>query len=380
MGTKNSKGSISIERKENRIRLRWRFQTKRYSLNLFEFTKINLLKAKKIALQIEHDISIGLFDIYLESYKPNSRKRIILIEEKTLVKSFEDWVQSYRNMDCEKDNDYHSTRNMMLNWGKFDSSMVVYHFNKETFGAKTYNRRLTLLKSFFEWTTKSRLTMRNPLEDVLPKKVKNIEQPNRKPFTVEEIKQILESIKNNSFCSPSSNYKHSHYYPFIYFMFKTGVRNAEAIGLRVQNVDLKNNLIYIKEALARTLKGTNASARIRKNTKNDKERILPLTNDLKEILSPLLLMRKFDDLVFKSQTGLSIDDRMFQKRIFKKVLKNLNIEPRVLYACRHTFGSRCIHNGISPVNTAFLMGNSPATVLKNYTHQLTLTLELPDIN
>jgi len=73
MGTKNSKDSVTIERKENRIRLRWRFQTKKYSLNLFEFNKTNLLKAKKIALQIEHDISIGFFDVSLESYKPNSR-------------------------------------------------------------------------------------------------------------------------------------------------------------------------------------------------------------------------------------------------------------------------------------------------------------------
>jgi integrase len=217
------------------------------------------------------------------------------------------------------------------------------------------------------------------LEDVLPKKIQKVELANRKPFLLEEIRAVLNAIKNNQFCSENSRFKHSHYYPFIYFVFSTGVRNAEAVGLRVENVSLEKGIILIKEVLARTIKGTNAKARIRKNTKNNKQRILPIADDLKEILLPLLFNKEPDELVFKSHTGLCIDDRMFQKRIFSEVLKKLNIEHRVLYACRHTFGSRCIDSGITPVNTAFLMGNSPQTTLRNYVHQVSLTLKLPEV-
>ena len=63
----------------------------------------------------------------------------------------------------------------------------------------------------------------------------------------------------------------------------------------------------------------------------------------------------------------------------KKILKDLEIEERVLYACRHTFGSRCIDSGITPIMTAFLMGNNPETALKNYTHQINLPKDLPII-
>ncbi|MBL7722760.1 MAG: site-specific integrase [Chitinophagaceae bacterium] len=162
-------------------------------------------------------------------------------------------------------------------------------------------------------------------------------------------------------------------------MFKTGVRNAEAIGLRAKDVNIEKNFIHIREVLARSIKGSNATARIRKETKNGKQRVLPLTDDLLEVIKPLLYNKKPDDLVFVSQTGKAIDDAIFQKRVFQKILSQLNIKHRVLYACRHTFNSRCIESGISPVTTAFLMGNSPETALRSYTHLLSLPGALPDI-
>ncbi len=97
-------------------------------------------------------------------------------------------------------------------------------------------------------------------------------------------------------------------------------------------------------------------ARIRKETKNGKERILPLTEDLKDIILPLTLNKKSDELLFQSHKKKAIDDQIFQRRIFKKVLEKLGVEERVLYACRHTFGSRCINEGFTRVMTAFPYG------------------------
>jgi integrase len=243
--------------------------------------------------------------------------------------------------------------------GEFHYVQYLNHFNGEVIGAKTYNRRLNLLKAFFKWAVKARICIENPLEDVIPRKAKKTAKRERKPFTEDEIKRILLAFKNDTFCPKVSSQRHSHYYPFIYFLFKTGIRNAEAVGLRVQCIDFDKKRIHIREVLARSLKGTNASARIRKETKNGKHRIIPLTEDLQQLLLPLVFNNEPDSLVFLSPTGTCIDDRMFQKRIFRKILSELNIEHRVLYACRHTFGSRCIHNGMTPVMTAFLMGNNP---------------------
>ena len=68
MGHKSSKGSVSITEYKGRIRLRWRHLKKRFSLNLSFWNQLNLLQAKKIALQIEQDIITGNFDTSLVKY------------------------------------------------------------------------------------------------------------------------------------------------------------------------------------------------------------------------------------------------------------------------------------------------------------------------
>ncbi|HMJ47834.1 MAG TPA: tyrosine-type recombinase/integrase [Ferruginibacter sp.] len=376
MGIKNAKGSVSIEDFRGRIRLRWRYLSKRYSLSLSCYNQTNLLQARKTGLQIEQDMVTENFDSSLVKYKGKLAAKIN--SSSSIVQLFEEWTTNYKQMDCEKHTNYDSVRNMLRKWGKIETGNIQKKFSQQTNAAVTYNRRLTMLMDFIRWLVKKGVWTFNPLEDIKPKRIKKVKQEKRKPFTEQEISSILDAFKNDTFTPKCSAFKHSHYYPFIYFIFKTGVRNAEAIGLRIQSIDTKQRYIHIKEVLARGLKSTSAASRIRKETKNGKERILPLTDDLYSVLLPLL-DRKDDDLVFQSPNGLAIDDNNFQSRIFKKVLQGLKINDRVLYACRHTFGSRCIDSGITPVMTAFLMGNNPETALRNYTHQLTIPTDLPKI-
>ncbi len=347
MGQKNFKGTVSISDADDRIRLRWRYQSKRYSINLSSYTKTNLLKAKKIALNIEHDIANEKFDYSLNKYK--GKEEVVSDIKKSIVEYFEEWTTSYKQMDCELHTNYNSVRNMLKKWGGTDQSNILNKFNSETFCGATYNRRLTMLKDFIKWLIRKGIWAFHPLQDVSPKRYRKPNQPKRKPFTEAEISSILKAFQKDTYTPKCSAFTHSHYYPFIYFIFKTGVRNAEAIGLRVSSVDMKNKQIEIKEVLARSLKGSSAALRIRKETKNGKERVLPLTPDLLNILKPIITGKQPDDLVFESPKGLAIDDNNFQKRIFKPILKELKIEERVLYACRHTFGS------LSPDSFHFFM-------------------------
>lgn len=91
MGQKNCKGTVSITEAGNRIRLRWRFQNERYSLNLFQFSQINLVHARKIASQIETNIVFEQFDTSLLKYQPISES--IKPGNKSLVQHFEDWAR-----------------------------------------------------------------------------------------------------------------------------------------------------------------------------------------------------------------------------------------------------------------------------------------------
>jgi integrase len=380
LGIKNQKGKVSVENFKNRIRLRWRYLGKRYSLSLGPYDKVNLKAANKVVLQIELDMVSDQFDDTLVNYGGKSPKPIVEpTKPKSTVEYFERWVRDYKQMDCDRNGDYFHLRNTLRKWGEINPGEMLGRLNTENYAPKTYNERLSMLTGFSNWMVKQSVWAVNPFEGVSKRAVSKTEKPDRIPFTEDEIHNILDAVKNDRFCPASSRYKHSHYYPFLYFIFKTGVRNAEAVGVRVGSLDFTKNIIVIKESLARSVNGTHAQARVRKATKNGKIRMLPLTEDLREVLLPMVAGKGSDDLVFQSFTGQCIDDRMFQRRVFSLVLKGLNIPHRVLYACRHTFGSRCIDAGITPVMTAFLMGNNPETALRNYTHQISIPKELPRI-
>lgn len=375
--SRKAKGAVSISEDRGRIRLRWRYEGKRYSINYSFVSTINMLAAKKLALKIEQDMVLAEFDVTLVKY--TGKKHVSKLSTSTFTELFEYWVKNYKQMDCEVHTNYNSTRNMIRKWGRVDSGNILSKFNSLPNFAVTYNRRLTILRTYLDWLVDQQLWETNPLSTVQRKKVKRKILVEREPFTEEEIGRILQAFRTNEACSKYSNTKHSFYYPFMYFMFKTGVRNAEAIGLRVKHIDLIRKQITIKEVLARTLKNTGTDSRVRKTTKNDKERILPLTPDLEAVLEPMLNHRSPDSLVFLSPTKKSMDDENFRKRVFFPVLNFLGIRRRVLYACRHTFGSRCIDMGVTPVMTAFLMGNNPETALRRYTHQLSIPDSLPSI-
>lgn len=164
------------------------------------------------------------FDHSLNSYKGESKSTVQV--EKTIVGLFEEWTSDIKQMDCEKHTNYNSARNMIKKWGKIEQNNIHKKLNAEVFCAGTYNRRLTMLKEFVKWLIKKGIWTFNALEDINAKRVKRIKQEKRKLFTEIEITRILAAFKNDSFTPKSSSFKHSHYYPFIYFIFKTGVSDA----------------------------------------------------------------------------------------------------------------------------------------------------------
>lgn len=145
MGRKNSKGAVSIINDRGRIRLRWRYQDKRYSINLSFYNKTNLLQARKVRLSIEQDMATDRFDQSLVQYIGDTEKRSKV--EKTIVAYFEECVSNYKQMDCDKHTNYNSTRGMLIKWGDIQEGNIQKKLSQLTNAAVTYNRRLTILKT-----------------------------------------------------------------------------------------------------------------------------------------------------------------------------------------------------------------------------------------
>ncbi|WP_142684450.1 Arm DNA-binding domain-containing protein [Chitinophaga polysaccharea] len=80
---KSPRGEINIENYRGRIRLRWRYNGKRYLLNLpYAYSPENMHHATVKVAEIELDIMKGCFDTSLEKYKPQKIKPVTVLPEK----------------------------------------------------------------------------------------------------------------------------------------------------------------------------------------------------------------------------------------------------------------------------------------------------------
>jgi integrase len=392
---KSLKGEINIENNAGRIRLRWRYQGERYQLSLpYDYCTENIHHANVKVAEIKLDILKGSFDSTLQRYRPVIKEIVTvpLVQAETtnpsvitigsLVNEYIDWTKNIRNINIDLSFDYLCTKRLLERWGNIPIEDVAAKMSMENWKPPTYNRKLNKLFHFFTWLKDRGVITLNPLLHVNTRKYnKSIKCPTRIPLTEDEIIQVLDAIKNNTHCPKASTFKHSHYYPFLYFLFHTGVRNAEAVGLKVKHINLESYSIEISETLARTPRGSHHAARISKSTKTGNVRYLPLTDNLKAVLIPMIENKGPEELVFKSPTGVSINDRMLQKRTFKPVLKKLGIQERDLYSARAAFGTRAVQQGMPLTDVAYLMGHSSVeTAIRNYVSVARPAVNLPTIN
>lgn len=335
----------------------------------------------------------GTFDCSLQKYNPQVEKPVLQPIKKTLpeskvvyldglVSKFKDWTAQIKNINIDHSIDYFGVLRVLEKYIDVPLEGIAGKIAVENWSVSTYNKRLNFLRSFFAWLLDTGVIPINPLLHVSKRREKKkSKNERRKPLTEQQISAFLEAIKLDIFCHKSSPVKHSFYYPFLKYIFITGVRNAEAVGLKVKHIDFNLRKIEISETFARTTKGTHHAARISKGTKTENVRYLPLTDELAELLLPLVQGKEPDDLIFLSPRDVSIDDRMLQRRIIKPVLLKMGFGDRDLYSARHSFGTRAVQQGMVLTDLAYLMGHATIqTAIQNYVNVDTPAAMMPKIH
>jgi integrase len=232
-------------------------------------------------------------------------------------------------------------------------------------------RLISQLSACYQWAKNSKLIEANPFagmasEMKLPRS-KRISAGDREiePFTATERDSIIEAFKTNRFCHPftSTNHLHSNYAAYVQFLFYTGCRPSEAIGLRWENIDLDKRIVLFKGSVVQSLGG-----RIRKEgLKTQSFRRFKINDQLRQILESIKpLSGSAESLVFPAPEGGFIVQDNFRKRVWKKILQGLDLQYRVPYQTRHTFITLCLDKGIDAKDIAQWVGNSPEIIYKHY--------------
>ena len=217
---------------------------------------------------------------------------------------------------------------------------------EEGYHPNSIRRKLSTLKAYFNFLQKFHALKQNPMRKiVVPKTGKRLPST----LVAANFNDLLDHL------SFSKDYKGYRDQMILELLYGTGIRRAELIGLRVVDIDW-------------------ASALLRVQGKRNKERLIPLSAHLTDLLKAYLEVRK-------ATFGSSVPDRLFltekgrelyPKLVYNTVKRYLSLittdEQRGPHVLRHSFATHLSENGADLNAIKELLGHSNLAATQIYTH------------
>ncbi len=223
-----------------------------------------------------------------------------------------------------------------------NEDVIIYnneYILKNKLSASYQNQTVNAIKLFF-------MTVRETKIEVdkihRPKRAKLL--PN--VLSKEEIKLILNA---------HSNIKHKMMLSLIY---SCGLRCGELLALRPVHIDSKRNIVLLK------------------NAKGNKDRIVPLSPKILDMLRQYYKVCKPTTYLFEGQTaGMSYDSRSLQL-VLKQALQKAGItKPATLHWLRHSYATHLLESGTDLRYIQELLGHSCSKTTEIYTHVSTNSIQ-----
>ena len=176
-------------------------------------------------------------------------------------------------------------------------------------------------------------------------------------FTPELKEQILNSFLTSQY--------YDHYYPLVYFLFLTGCRPSEAIGLRWGDIAVDFSAIHFTGSIVRV----KWKAVRMDRSKTNRVRSFPVNSELKDLLEACARgVTDLDRLIFPSigDPSIPINYENFYDRAWKKIVSPIVKRKTTPYSCRDTFITEQIAAGFPIAVIAAWVDNSPRMISERY--------------
>lgn len=185
-----------------------------------------------------------------------------------------------------------------------------------------------ILSTMFEDAVRDEVISKNPVRLVSKLSSRNKTKfiDDIESFTIEEMQNIITNCSDIQMKN------------FYMFLFTTGVRGGEAIGLEWENVDFKNKTININSQIGRG---------VISSPKWNSFRTIPIIDSLLPFLEKQFeLTGKNNTYLFLNKRGTNFwDISKIRANYWTKDLLKLNISYRKIHQTRHTFCSTMISAG-----------------------------------
>jgi integrase len=353
------KGTVGIENNGGVLRLRLPRQVyggrQKYLYLGLNDTKENRKIAKAKAQAIESDIFFDRFDPTLIKYKPRvySYPEIAKPDELNLGElwqQYADFKAKHLSPSSMKDFRRVSNHIAQLADPSLKSAKAIARHFQEFLSADAAKRTLTQVNACCKWAVEQELIKENPF-DGMARRVKVRHQQSINPFTAAERDWIIKAFEQSE--------SHQHYAGLVKFLFLTGCRTSEAVGLTWQHVAPDLSSITFAEVVVE-------GERIL-STKTHKIRKFPVNGSLKDLMAGLRPGHPQPSApVFTDTQGNLVRPNNFLRRHWQPVVKNLPIAYRPQYNTRHTFITLCLEAKVPIAQVAAWVGNSPKIILEHY--------------
>ncbi len=279
-------------------------------------------------------MEIGEFIKYLEDVRRYSSNTLLAYKKDILL--FVDYCKETEMIDNWKS----VTPKMVRRW---EVSMMA---SERPVSPKTVRRRLSALSTLFVYMMHNGQVDDNPVKMVVLPKI-----PRRLPTFVspEQMDALLDSVSFDEEVFSDLRDK-----TVILMAYITGMRRSELVSLTLSDIDSSAKVIRV-------------------HGKGNKERIVPMTEELFDMLNEYLRSR--EALVCGKHQYLFVTDKgapVYDKFIYRLVVRYLGMvttqKKRSPHVLRHSFATSLLNNGACIEAIRKLLGHSDLSATQVYTH------------
>lgn len=241
-----------------------------------------------------------------------------------------------------------------------DIKLMITNLVKQGKSKSLVSRVKILSNAMFEAAEDDNLVIKNPCRKI---KLPPMQGSKEKiPFSKEEIKAIYDFAPN--YLTLDKPHVPHRIGAIIKILLKTGLRQEELLALQWKHIDLKENVIKVRQAV--TVKDGKP---ILKDPKSfDSRRDIPIHKEVADIL--LERMPTGNDIselfVFPTEKGGIWIPRNFQrdyKYFFEKAQEaGYNVQYRSPHICRHTFATYLRAKGVDAKTISRLLGHAKVDI------------------